>query len=99
MFFLLFEELLTDKLNKNKYLDNKSIPILVSTLSLSISLFISSYITQLISSKIDLIKSPIIDSIGFSIGKLTVALIYIIYINNYKRILNKKELNEKNNNS
>lgn len=80
-FFLLFEEILRKKLTKNKYLDKNTIPILISTFAISISLFISSYITTMISTKINLIKHPLIEVIGFVIGKLTIIFLYILYVN------------------
>ena len=90
-FFLLFENILRKQLTKNKYLDENSIPILISTLAISISLFISSYITKLISTKINLLKHPLIEVIGFAIGKLTIVFLYILYVQYLKKILNKNK--------
>ena len=79
-FFLFFEETIQDKLLKNKVMDLKSVELLVGGISAAASIFFLTAIEEFVSSYIDIISHPLLDSIGIIIGTIVVIIVYNIFL-------------------
>ena len=88
-FFLLFEETFQDKIIKTKIMDLKRAELLVGGISAACSIFFLTVIEDFISTHIDIISHPLLDSIGIIIGTIIVIVIYNIllkYKNHYNNV-------------
>tara|TARA_B100001093_G_C26658325_1_gene940653 strand:+ start:146 stop:487 length:342 start_codon:yes stop_codon:yes gene_type:complete len=77
--FLFIEEDLDEYFIKHFNLDKISRPILLSGISAAIAILFASSLEHKLSQKFNIIKNPIIDSIGIIIGAILVIIIYKLY--------------------
>ena len=89
--FLYSEKELSHYMEKHlPSLDSDEISIILGAISAAISIFIANYIEHHVSSKLELMKHPLLDAIGVIIGVFIVIgsyeLIYKKYIRDNKKI-------------
>ena len=75
-FTLFFEETIQNKFLKNEGMDLNSAGLLVGGISAATSIFFLSVIEEFVSSYIDIISHPLLDSIGIIIGTIVVIIVY-----------------------
>ena len=90
-FFFLVEKELKKRLNKLKFLDSNTIPIVFGMFAASIAIFASTFIRIHIKKRVYILEYPIIDAVGIILGNCIVIALYYIFKNNnfIKKFLNK----------
>ncbi len=79
LFFLTAEKEL-DKYLEERGIPSELIPLIVGSISASISIFIASYLEHFLGKNFEITKSPFLDALGIILGTILISLAYVAYL-------------------